>query len=103
LRLIAQLGKKLINDELEEEKGQLFEKLLRKHSTPSIWLDRVLEVCGALAKHDRLILAALQKHYAVCRAMYSMLDDATHKPEIRFHAESYSFLNGKRYQGVNKF
>lgn len=103
LRRISQLGKKRCSGQLAQDKGQRFEHLLEKHSNPSVWLDHLLEVCGVLAERDRLIEAALQKHYAICRAMYSMLEDATHKPDLRLHADSYSFLNGKKYQGANNF
>jgi hypothetical protein len=103
LRQISTYGKKLCTGQLQGDEQQRFKQLVKKHSNPSIWLNRLLEVCGVLAERDRLVQTALQKHYAICNAMYSMLRDSTHKPEIRHHGKSYTFLNGKKYQGVNKF
>jgi len=103
LRQISTYGKKACSGQLRGREKQRYEKLLEKHANPSIWLDRLTEVCAVLAERDRLIQSALQKHHAICNAMYTMTEDSTRKPEIRKHGESYTFLNGKKTQGVNKF
>jgi hypothetical protein len=103
LRRISTYGKKLCTGQLRGDEQQRFKQLLKKHSNPSIWLDRILEICGVLAERDRLIQNALQYHYTICNSMYSMLQDSTHKPEIRHYGKSFTFLHGKKTKGVNNF
>jgi hypothetical protein len=103
LRHICTYSRKSCTGQIEADEQQKFEQLLEKHSNPSIWLKRLLRVCTVLAERDQLVQAAMKKHYAICHAMYSMLENSTYKSEIRHHGKSYTFLNGKKFEGVNKF